>query len=125
MAIIGALGLAGCGLATSYEISQMTPDELTKVSDADLCRPGGTSPAVTAERQKRDLGDCDRDHLYCHSLGLKAGTDGYVQCRLKAREIAAQEGATQQAASSAMLRASATLLAQPPPVPRHQCRCRQ
>lgn len=85
-------------------IGQMTPGELTKLSDADLRHPfTGNNPAITTERQKRDLGDCDRDHLYCRSLGLKTGTNTYVQCRLQARQIAAQEpaaGAQQQQAAT-------------------------
>jgi hypothetical protein len=47
------------------------------------------NPAVLAEQQKRELGDCNPDHLYCRSLGLKPGTDLYVQCRLQAMQIAA------------------------------------
>jgi hypothetical protein len=89
-AIIVALALAGCGLGTSYQIAHMAPDELTKVSDVDLCRFGSQNdPAVKSEQQRRDLADCSQDHLCCHGLGLKAGTDAYVQCRLKARQIAA------------------------------------
>ena len=97
VAVVG-LSLTGCGLATSYQIANMAPEELTKLSDADVCRPWtGNNPALTAERQKRDLSDCNPDHLYCRSLGLKTGTDAYVNCRLQARQIAAQQAAAQQA----------------------------
>ena len=37
VAVIG-LSLTGCGLATSYQIANMAPENLTKVSDNDLCR---------------------------------------------------------------------------------------
>ena len=85
VAVVG-LSLAGCGLATSYQIANMAPGELMKVTDNDLRRSGTEkNPAVLAERQKRELGDCNPDHIYCHSLGLKPGTDLYVQCRLQAR----------------------------------------
>jgi hypothetical protein len=95
--IVAASALVGCGLAAGYQIGHMTPDELTKLSDADLCHPyTGNNPAITAERQKRDLADCGGDHIYCHSLGLKTGTDAYVQCRLKAREMAADAASAQQ-----------------------------
>ena len=101
VAVVG-LSLAGCGLATSYQIANMAPGELTKISDNDLCRSGTEkNPAVLAERQKRELGDCNPDHIYCHSLGLKPGTDLYVQCRLQARQIAAQQAAQQEAAQQA------------------------
>ena len=121
VAVVG-LSLAGCGLATSYQIANMTPDELTKLSDADVCRPAtGNNPALTAERQKRELGDCNPDHIYCHSLGLKPGTDLYVQCRLQARQIAAQQAAAQQAAQqagyAAMAKQGAAMMATPSPPP--------
>ena len=116
-AVVG-LSLAGCGLATSYQIANMGPGELTKVSDNDLCRSGTTSnPAVVAERQKRELGDCNPDHVYCHSLGLKPGTDLYVKCRLQAAQIAAQQAAAQQAASAAMVQQGAAMMATPSPPP--------
>jgi hypothetical protein len=105
-------------LATSYEIANMAPGELMKVTDNDLCRSGtDKNPAVLAERQKRDLGDCNPDHLYCHSLGLKPGTDLYVQCRLQARQIAAQQAAAQQAAGAAMVQQGAAIMAAQPPAP--------
>jgi hypothetical protein len=91
-AIIVAIALGGCGLATGYQIANMAPDELTKMSDADLCHSfTGNNPAITSERQKRDLGDCDPQHLYCHNMGLKTGTEAYVNCRLQAANIAAQQ----------------------------------
>jgi len=47
MAIIVALALAGCGLATGYRTANMTPDELTKLFDADLCHfYTGNGPAT-------------------------------------------------------------------------------
>ena len=117
VAVVG-LSLTGCGLATSYQIANMSAGELTKVSDNDVCRSGTEkNPAVLAERQKRELGDCNPDHLYCHSLGLKPGTDLYVQCRLQARQIAAQQAAAQQAASAAMVQQGAAMMATPPPAP--------
>ena len=91
VAVVG-LSLGGCGPATTYQITHMTPDELTKVSDAGFCRSGTENDlGVVTERQKRELGDCSSDHLYCRHLGVKQGTDAYVQCRLQARQIAAQE----------------------------------
>ena len=39
VAVVG-LSLTGCGLATSYQIANMAPEELTKLSDADVCLPG-------------------------------------------------------------------------------------
>ena len=109
VAVVG-LSLTGCGLATSYQIANMSAGELTKVSADDVCRSGTEkNPAVLAERQKRKLGDCNPDHLYCHSLGLKPGTDLYVQCRLQARQIAAQQAAAQQAASAAMVQQGAAM----------------
>jgi hypothetical protein len=109
-------------LATSYQIANMSPGELTKISDNDLCRSAtATNPAVLAERQKRELGDCNPDHLYCHSLGLKPGTDLYVQCRLQARQIAAQQAAAQEAAQqagyAAMAKQGAAMMATPSPPP--------
>ena len=121
VAVVG-LSLAGCGLATSYQIANMAPGELTKISDNDLCRSGTEkNPAVLAERQKRELGDCNPDHLYCHSLGLKPGTDLYVQCRLQARQITAQQAAAQEAAQqagyAAMAKQGAAMMATPSPPP--------
>jgi hypothetical protein len=99
----------------------MSPGELTKVSDNDVCRSGTEkNPAVLAERQKRELGDCNPDHLYCHSLGLKPGTDLYVQCRLQARQIGAQQAAAQQAGYAAMTKQGAAMMA-PPPVTNTNC----
>ena len=49
VAVVG-LSLAGCGLATSYQIANMAPGELTKISDNDLCQFGSeNNPAVVAE----------------------------------------------------------------------------
>lgn len=117
-AIIVALALAGCGLATSYQMGHMTPDELTKVSDYDLCWHGSANnPAVVAERQKRDLADCSTAAQRCHAMGYRTGTEIYLQCRnIEAQKEVAQTAAN-AATSAAMLNASATLLAQPPPPP--------
>ena len=98
VAVVGR-SLAGCGLATSYQIANMAHGELTKISDNDLRRSGTEkNPAALAERQKCELGDCNPAHIYRHSLGLKPGTDLYVQCRLQVRHIAAQQAAQQEAA---------------------------
>ena len=72
---------------------------------------------MLAERQRRELGDCNPDQFYCHSLGLKPGTDLYVQCRLQARQVAAQQAAAQQAASAAMVQQGAAMMAAQPPAP--------
>ncbi len=119
LAIIVALALAGCGLATGYQIAHMAPDELTKLTDADICHPftGTHSAALEAERRRRDLADCSQEHLYCHNMGLKTGTDAYVQCRLAASQVAAQQAASQAAASAAMAETGAKIMTQPAPPP--------
>jgi hypothetical protein len=99
-AIIVAIALGGCGLATGYQIGHMAPDELTKLTDVDVCHPytGNHSPTLEAERKRRDLADCSQEHLYCHNMGLKTGTDAYVQCRVAAAQIATSNQAANQAA---------------------------
>ncbi len=103
--IIAALALAGCGLATSYQMANMTPAELTKVSDYDLCWHGSANnPAVRAERQKRDLADCSPAAQQCHAMGYRTGTEIYLQCRqIEAQKEAAQTAAN-AASSAAMLK---------------------
>ena len=122
--LIVALALAGCGLAAGYQIANMNPDELTKLTDADICHPftGTHSAALEAERRRRDLADCSQEHLYCHNMGLKTGTDAYVQCRLAASQVAAQQAAAQaaqQAGYAAMTKQGAAMMApqQPAPLP--------
>jgi hypothetical protein len=102
IAFVG-LTIAGCGLATSYQIANMTPDELAKLSDDDICRPWtGSNPAVAAERKRRDLGDCDPEHLYCKNMGYQKGTELYLRCRqLAAQQQAAAQAQRQHAISQA------------------------
>jgi hypothetical protein len=101
LALVVALLIAGCGWATSYQIANMSPDELTKLSDRDICRPWtANNPAVLAERQKRDLGNCDPAQLYCKNAGYEKGTELYLQisnaCKCKRSRRRLDKQATQQ-----------------------------
>lgn len=93
LAIVG-IALAGCGLARSSQISQMSPDELRSVSDDHLCNPYvKQSSAVTSERSRRNLGDCSHAHLTCMKSGYQQGTALYLQCR---QFVAMEESASRQ-----------------------------
>jgi cytochrome c len=116
-----ALALAGCGLVTSYQIANMTPDQLTKLSDYDLCWHGSpNSPAVMAERQKRDLADCSPAAQQCHAQGYRTGTELYLKCRQIQATLEAQQAAAQQAAGAAMVRQGAAMMT-PAPVTTTNC----
>jgi hypothetical protein len=101
-----ALGLlASCGIAAGNRISSMDAASIAQVSDAEVCHPMATGAVVQAERQRRDLADCDPAHLKCHSMGYKTGTAEYLQCRQMfiqqdIAQAAAYESARQQMISN-------------------------
>jgi len=109
-----ALPLAAYGLVRSSQISQMSPDQLSTVSDTALCNIYvQATPAVRDERQRRKLGDCSVAHRQCVETGFEPGTAGYLQCR----QLAANTEAAQRAAYVGMIQAGATMMAQQPSPP--------
>ena len=117
--VLLATGLAACGLVQSAQVSRMGPDQLVTVPDAALCNMYvQASPAVNAERQRRNLGDCSVAHRQCVQSGFQAGTANYLQCRQMAANAEAAKEAARTAANVALMQAGATMMAsQPQPAP--------
>jgi hypothetical protein len=61
------------------------------------------TPAVNAERQRRNLGDRSVAHRQCVEQGFQPGTPLYLQCRQIAANREAAQEAVQKAAYANML----------------------
>lgn len=95
--------VSSCGAIRSKTISKATNQEdLVKYSDRHLCnRFVDVNPVVAAERRRRDLGDCSKEHRSCVASGFSTGSDKYLACR---RFMAKEEGRRSASARAAGLK---------------------
>lgn len=78
--------LLGCHHRVSSPYAQLTPEQLTVISDNDLCRIINThryikSENVQQEEIRRGLTDCSPGEVYCRNLGLYIDTQENTTCR--------------------------------------------
>ena len=81
--ILCGLLLVSGGFARAGQYSGVLPDDLTRWTDAEICRAMAVAPdrAIFAEAARRDLGDCTAEHQRCRVNGYNTGTDAYRACR--------------------------------------------
>jgi len=113
-ALLLLLALTGCGVARSNQIAELQPQQLTQLSDREICqglRFNKSNTNLRAEEARRgNLSDCSQDHLKCTGWGAVAGTPAYAQCR---SSLALAEMQRRHAAQNAI----AATQRQPEPAP--------
>ena len=94
--LVSTIFLAGCVHTLQNPLSNMSPEQLSTISDTQLCKVATNSmyiesPAVYKEARSRGFRDCSYGEIYCRNLGLKIGTVQYAQCRITYDQQQAQQ----------------------------------
>ncbi len=83
--LAAALALGACaGREASDTIAKLTPEEIIRLSDEDICRGrfyNARNETLAAAAEARGLGDCAPNHFRCVRDGHAYESLGYFECR--------------------------------------------
>jgi len=100
--VIGSIFfLSGCIHSIPNPMDKMTSQQMALLSDSQVCdiatnKQYTISQNTMYEINRRKLQDCSYGEMYCRNLGLKPGSDKYIQCRLQTEQYQIQREALAQ-----------------------------